>query len=263
MPGFKKIIQNRYKKIAFLSILILPFSVIGNNNSTDSIFRTGTEQYKNEQFFESIQSFESILNRGYESFETYYNLGNACFKTNQIPEAIYYYEKSLQLRPGSDDAIYNLDFINSLIQKDVLVVPEAFHIRFADSVMKWMTTDGWGTTGILLFILTLTFFGLFLFHVSFRLKKIMFYFSVLFLIMTLSSLFFGYRLYDSLNHPSSAIIMVSSAGIKSAPDKASADVYVAQAGMKVKIISKLGDWYEIRVPDGNKGWISTETVRIL
>jgi len=245
--------------IFIFNLLLNTFSA----NSPATLLEQGNKQYQEGQFFEAIHSYKNILNDGFENFELYYNLGNSYFKINQIPEAIYYYEKALQLQPRDEDTRFNLSFVNSLINTDMKTAPEAFHIQIVDSVMRWFTPDGWAISGIILLILTLTLVILFLIQTSYRLKKLLFFLSFAGLLLTASSWYFGNRLYQSITDPNHAIIMVSSVGIKSSPDIKSADVYVAQAGTKVKILSKLGDWYEIRVPDGNKGWINVESVLLI
>jgi tetratricopeptide (TPR) repeat protein len=256
--------------IFFLSLLFLYtlnadtlVSTHHHAGSPEQLFSEGNQQYKDGLFFEAIESYESILESGVTNFKTYYNLGNAYFKTNQLPEAIYYYEKALQLSPGNEDALHNLKFSNSLIAKDLQTIPEPFHMRIADKVMKWFSPGGWAVAGIILFTFTLIIIGFFLIQVNFRLKRLLFFISVAGILLTSGTWFFGNRMYRSVTEPNHAIVMVSSAGVKSSPDKTSADVYVATAGVKVKIISTLGDWYEVRVPDGNKGWIPAEMIRLI
>jgi len=226
-------------------------------------FDQGVTLYKDGQYYEAIEKWESIIGQDQSSFETYYNLGNAYFRTNQMPEAVYYYEKALQLKPRHEDALHNIQFVRSLILKDVKNIPEAFHIRFADNAMKLFSPNGWAYTSILLFALTLTCIIFFLTHSGNKIKRLLFYFSVFGILLTASTLYLGNRLHQSIINPNHAIVMTASAGIKSSPDKTSADVYVAPAGMKVKIISSLGEWLEVRVPDGNKGWIQKESVRLI
>ncbi len=248
-------------------LLFLMFIVVSienaSGNTAEKTFERGIEQYQAGQFFEAIESFEKILEQKLESFETYYNLGNAYFKTNQLPSAIYYYEKALQIRPHNEDALHNLALTNSLIHKESQIVPEAFHIRFANKTMKLFSPNGWAVAGVVFFTLTLVCIVFFLLQTNTRIKRFLFYLSMTGVLITSGTWYFGDRVYKSIVEPNHAIIMVVSAGIKSSPDKSSADVYVAPSGTKVKIISKLGDWYEVRVPDGNKGWILSETVRLI
>ncbi len=250
-------------KYCLTYLIVMIFAFFSKANETSQSFEEGNLYYKEGSYYEAIESYETILQNGVANFETYYNLGNAYFKTGQVPLAIYYYEKALQLNPANEDAKHNLSFVNSLIAGDSKVVPQAFHIRFADAVMKIMSPDAWAVTGILLFVLTLVALAFFLLQTNIKLKRLLFYASFLGIILTISSWYFGSRMHKSITQSDYAIIMVASAGIKSSPDKSSADIYVANAGTKVKILSKLGDWFEVRVPDGNKGWIQIESLKQL
>ena len=49
--------------------------------------------------------------------------------------------------------------------------------------------------------------------------------------------------------------MSSSVSVKSSPDKASTDLFVLHEGTKVRTVSELGDWREIVIADGKKGWV--------
>jgi tetratricopeptide (TPR) repeat protein len=250
--------------LSFLFLLMSFISVFSQNkDAAKELFQKGNEQYKNGSFYESVESYEAILAMGFDNFETYYNLGNAYYKSNQLPEAIYSYEKALHLKPRHEDAKHNLVLANSMIHKEIQSVPEAFHIRMADTFMKLLNVNSWAILTILLFTLTLLCIAYFLLQTSLKFKRTMFFLSVLGIFLTSSAWFMGYRLYSSMKEPRHGIVMISSAGIKSSPDKTSADVYVSQAGTKVKIISRIGDWYEVRVPDGNKGWIQANEIRLL
>jgi tetratricopeptide (TPR) repeat protein len=251
-----------------LTVLLILMLITGLNSHAQKTvhedrFKDATQLYTDGQFFEAIGIYEEILQSGVENFETYYNLGNAYFKTNQLPEAVYYYEKALQTDPRNEDAQFNLRFVNSEINKEQQLVPEAFHVRFANTVMKLLSPDEWAIIGIVMFSLSLITLVFFLLQNKSGIKKLLFYLSLTGFLLTASTWYFGNRMYSSVVNPDHAIIMVSSAGIKSSPDIKSADVYVAQAGTKVKILSKLGSWYEVRVPDGNKGWISADAVRLI
>jgi SH3-like domain-containing protein len=48
--------------------------------------------------------------------------------------------------------------------------------------------------------------------------------------------------------------------VKSSPSEKGTNLFVIHEGLKVKITDKLGDWLEVRLADGNKGWLLTESV---
>jgi hypothetical protein len=56
------------------------------------------------------------------------------------------------------------------------------------------------------------------------------------------------------------IVMQPTVTVKSSPDATGTNLFVVHEGLKVKITDKLGEWVEIKLADGNKGWLLTETV---
>ncbi len=57
-----------------------------------------------------------------------------------------------------------------------------------------------------------------------------------------------------------AIVMQPTVTVKSSPDAGGTNLFVVHEGLKVRITDKLGDWVEIRLADGNKGWLLLETI---
>ncbi len=69
---------------------------------------------------------------------------------------------------------------------------------------------------------------------------------------------------DSHHHalnPDEAIVMAPSAGVKSSPDDKSVDLFVIHEGTKVKVMDRIGNWKEVRIANGNSGWIQTKAIR--
>ena len=57
--------------------------------------------------------------------------------------------------------------------------------------------------------------------------------------------------------------MSASVSVKSSPDKASTDLFVLHEGTKVRTVSELGDWREIVIADGKKGWVEARTIETI
>ena len=62
----------------------------------------------------AVEGYQSILNSGFESAELYYNLGNAFYKLNNIPESNFFYEKAKSISPSDEDILMNLSFAQNL-----------------------------------------------------------------------------------------------------------------------------------------------------
>jgi SH3-like domain-containing protein len=48
--------------------------------------------------------------------------------------------------------------------------------------------------------------------------------------------------------------------VKSAPEQTGKDLFVVHEGLVVRITDRIGDWYRIRLTDGNVGWVPSESI---
>lgn len=57
-----------------------------------------------------------------------------------------------------------------------------------------------------------------------------------------------------------AIVMDLVLNVKSSPDSKSGDLFVIHEGLKVAITDRVNEWVEIRLPNGDKGWVKAQSV---
>ena len=57
-----------------------------------------------------------------------------------------------------------------------------------------------------------------------------------------------------------AVVMSLSTAVKSSPDKSATDLFVLHEGTVVTIGSTVEGWAEVRIADGNKGWVETDRI---
>ena len=48
--------------------------------------------------------------------------------------------------------------------------------------------------------------------------------------------------------------------MKGSPSETGTELFILHEGLSVQITDKLGDWIEIRLADGNKGWVKESAV---
>ena len=68
-----------------------------------------------------------------------------------------------------------------------------------------------------------------------------------------------YLVYDSHK----AIITTPVVSGKSSPDSSGNDLFVLHEGTKVSVEDAVGEWLEIRLSDGNKGWVPVSSLNII
>lgn len=78
----------------------------------DNLEWKGVAQYKAGQYQQAIESLQED-----QSGTGLYNLGNALAKSGNLKEALAAYEKSLQLEPDNEDAIYNKEQVEKALEK--------------------------------------------------------------------------------------------------------------------------------------------------
>jgi len=78
--------------------------------------------------------------------------------------------------------------------------------------------------------------------------------------LTIFSWSFAAKQKSRLVNHSFAIVMQPTVTVKSSPSENGTKLFVIHEGLKVRITDKLGDWVEIRLADGNKGWLLTESI---
>ena len=57
-----------------------------------------------------------------------------------------------------------------------------------------------------------------------------------------------------------AIVGQSTINVKSSPSTDGTDIFIVHEGTKIQMLDSVGTWKEIRVPDGNRGWVMKDSL---
>jgi hypothetical protein len=74
--------------------------------------------------------------------------------------------------------------------------------------------------------------------------------------LTLTTILFAYQQDQRISNREYAIITTPSVTVKGAPDASGTSLFLIHEGLKVQLLEELGDWYNIRLADGNEGWVA-------
>lgn len=242
----------------FLLILLLSGCgqfVLGQAPALQDSMAKGNQLYSSGKFHEAAKTYENIVARGFESFELYYNLGNALYKSGNITYSILNYERALKLSPANEDANFNLEMAKRQVVDNIDLLPEPGFIRWWHELINSRPADTWGVHSLVSFLLFLTFFALFLFASTIRNKQLSFWLAILALTYSLLTYSFGSAQRSKFVHHNSGVITERSVRMKGSPSETGTELFILHEGLSVQITDKLGDWIEIRLADGNKGWI--------
>ncbi len=221
----------------------------------------GNEHYQKGEYEEAIKAYEAVLQTNVEAAEIYFNLANAYYKIGQIAPAILNYERAKLLAPGDKDIQYNLKMAKAHVLDKLEEVPELFIGRWILGIRNAFSANLWAYISMALFVLCLLFFCFYLYGGNkIGLKKMGFFFSCLTLIFSLVAYSFAATKAEEIKNRNFAIIFSPSVTIKGSPAESGTDLFLLHEGTKVKLIDELGDWRNIKLSDGNEGWLKSEDI---
>jgi SH3-like domain-containing protein len=95
----------------------------------------------------------------------------------------------------------------------------------------------------------------FWFSRSFEIRRYAFGVAVFLSVIFVVSLIFSISQKNQVVKRNSAIVFAPVVSAKSSPDESGKDLFILHAGTKVELIRPVGEWCEVKIADGNKGWI--------
>ena len=221
------------------------------------------EAYAQEDYIKAIELYEQTAREHGVSSDLYYNLGNAYYKHNEFAKAILNYERALLLNPGNEDARFNLDMANTHIVDKIDPVGRFFLSVWIDSMRSYLSFNTWAVIGIIAFFLFIGGCYLYLFTRSVSLKKIGFFGGIVVLLIAIMANCFAWGLNEKKEIRNEAIVFDATVSVKSSPAESGTDLFVLHEGTKVVVLSKVGEWSEVKISDGNRGWLPSAAIEII
>lgn len=250
------ILLYRFRFLMTAGIIILMIPQIVSAKPQADLFKNANESFQKGNYEEAIQQYEDILKSGYVSPELYYNLGNAYFKTSNIPAAILNYERSLKLRPGDVDAEFNLKIANNQTIDKIEPLPEVFYKRWLSKWLMNTTPENRFQWMVILLWICFVMIACWLFIPLRWIKQISFLLALIAFIGSILVYSIASWQQKKLHEERYAIIFQSNVYVKSSPDEKSANLFMLHGGTKVKMTDELSGWKRIQLPNGHEGWVS-------
>lgn len=266
------------KKIIALLLTVLPVvtyaqedesgmtRIVTDSTAVDRVYTLADADsaYIQGDYLTAIDIYQSVIENQGVNATLYMNLGNCWLKRDEIAKAILYYERAYLLDPSDPDIRFNLDLARTKTVDKVNAVNQLFIVVWFKKLLAVLDVNGWAVMTVILFALTIILTGVLLFSKKSGLRKISFSFSVFFLLLSILSFIFATTQMGNIRERDTAIIMSPSVTVKSTPTSAGTDLFIIHEGRKVKILdSSMKEWVEIRLEDGNTGWIPVEVMEII
>ena len=236
--------------------------LLSNTQGLDSIFDQSNAFYTDGKYQMAIDGYQDILNSGYESAELYYNLGNAYYKLNNIPESNFFYEKARSISPTDEDILVNLSYAQNLRIDKIEKLPITQTQNFKINILNLLSEKGWSVLLIILAWIACVSFVLYLSVNNSGNKRIFF---TQFIILMIGLIVVSTINYEkkNLNNEKFAIIYDKEIEVWSEPNKISELKFLLHEGTKVKQVDTIQDWVNIQLENGTLGWIQSSSIKTL
>jgi len=240
------------RQLIFTSLLLLSISI----SAQDPLIDSAKTHYDESDYEMAIKSYQQILNKGFESGEIRYNLGNSFYRTNHIGKAILNYEKALKFLPGNEDVIFNLSLANAKKKDKFENVPNASLSNLFVSINKVISFDFWAVLSSILLIGSGT-----LFIISKRNKNNQFIkYSIIIVATGILTGFISLQQKKAVLNTKNCIVINNQSNILSEPNSNSTILLEVNEGSKLKIIRTDDSWLNVSTPSNDKGWIEIRNI---
>jgi tetratricopeptide (TPR) repeat protein len=236
--------------------ILIPFCFAVDDAKPPVLFYKGNMAYEQAKYDEAIVEYQKVLDKGYESGNLYYNLGNAYFKKGQLGKAILNYRRAQRLMPQDVDLRANLEYAQSAVEQSVaprMSLPMKIAINFVNDISMDALVRFLGALYLLIFLLATGL--LFVNSLKRHIKPFLVIISVIF-ISSAAGLFI--KLHQ-ISQPW-AVVLDKEAEARYEPfENATAHFKIFQ-GQEVLVIKPKDLWVFIKRPDGKAGWLKAVSV---
>ena len=247
------------KKITFTIFATLFCWAIASAGQQDDLFQQANEAYQNNEFKQAIDLYQQVIEMGYQSTELEYNLANAYFRKGETGKAILHYERALVLSPRAEDVLYNLSIALQKVDKREQL-SNFFLTETWNDLRTLLPIKGWAGIALVLWWTGFAGFIVWLYGKTRDLRKTGFIAGSLLLIISILPFALFWNGTSLRKNTKEAIILVPQPSLKSAPDEAGAEILKLIEGEKVDLIDHLSGYWQVRLSNGEKGWVSDQAV---
>lgn len=263
VKGMKKI----FVIFSLLMSSVFTLSVAAQDSvrvDADALLARADSAYIDADYMSAIEIYSDVIEKEGVSATLYMNLGNAYLKVGEIAKAILCYERAYLIDPSDEDVNFNLELARTKTVDKVATVNELFIVTWFKRLVSLMNIKGWSVLTISLFALAMAGFIVYFTGKKVSIRKISFYFGVVFFVFSIFTFIFATTQKRELENRDSAIIMSPSVTVKSTPSESGTDLFIIHEGRKVEVLdNSMKEWVEIELEDGNKGWVHKEVMEII
>src|SRR4030042_1361961 len=132
--------------LCFVFLICLTVARLYAQSSLD-LLHDGNELYAQGRYQDALEKYETVIKTGFESGELYYNMGNSCYKLQQIGKAILYYERAAKYLAGDEALEKNLAIARLVSIDKIEPIPRLRLTIWKDELLNFLSVNflAWST----------------------------------------------------------------------------------------------------------------------
>lgn len=255
MKRNSKIVKAAGTRVWSVSVFMLILFLRSLSISASPALDSAANAYSKGNYAGAASIYNRFIASGYVSPDVYYNLGNCYYRTNEIAKAILNYERAAKLSPDDADVRFNLQLANQKTLDKITDESPMLALMWINKLVNLASERGWGMMCILFFCLALVLVLLYLFSGRLLLRQVGFWCAILMLLLCVASFALAADQYNISSAHDTVIVMSSTVTVKGSPIESGTSLFVIHEGAKATVLMTLGEWVEIKLANGNQGWL--------
>lgn len=238
--------------------LIFLFPAFLRAEDPQLLFQTANEAYAAKDYAKAIENYESILKTDFRSAEVEYNLGNAYYRTQNLGKSVFHYERALLLEPYNKEIAHNLAFINEQLVDQMEAVSPFFLKSWWRSLRDIAASSSWAVVSILLLWIGIGGIVVWLRSTTRKQKKLGFSIGLAALLLAILPFFLAKSRAAFEQDSQAAVILSLETELRNGAALDSRSIRTLHSGLVVDLLDQIGEWYKVRLPNGEQGWLAMQ-----
>lgn len=227
-------------------------------DTVEQLFASANRAYFAGDLPGAVRGYERLLELGIDDPDVTYNLATAHARRGAYGQAIRYYERTLRLAPGHEDALHNVRIVRDELGRRQLQRRGQASVEARPPLVESLVESvSVGALALAFVVLESLFFLVLLVRRNARGETTRLALAVAAPIVALLAVASGagYVVKDRAASRSEAIVVTDQTELREGPDARAASRGNIVEGARVTVLGDEGTFARVRAEDGREGWV--------
>lgn len=245
--------------------VILAFQFLQLIATGQSSFRELNDEaitaFQQKNYQTAIANWTQIKRAGYTDPDLLYNIGLAESMSGNLPSALLNFEKAIRYKPADPEIQSAMQQERSRIQNSVIAVKPFFLVEWYKIFVSIFRPGVWALLAFAFMLFAVVWWFVELGIIKWRKQKMSrkIWLPVCTGIVLLLLSVLSYHEIHRINEG----ILFSDCGLNKGASEQSPLTRTLSPGEKVKVVDKIGGWYNVKLLNLDEGWVKKECVKMI